>query len=55
MRMTLSTEDLGDIPNVNAATLDEVLEPDGFGKFAIEQSQSRPYPKAGRNVPRELP
>jgi hypothetical protein len=33
--MTLTTEALGDAPDVNVATLDGLLTSDAFGKFAI--------------------
>jgi len=34
-RMTLTTDQLGDIPQVDSATLDETLRSGGFGEFAI--------------------
>jgi hypothetical protein len=46
--MTLTTEELGDVPDVDAAGLDEVLEPDGFGKFAI-LSASEAFIQAGND------
>ncbi|MBY0455811.1 MAG: hypothetical protein K2V38_00580 [Gemmataceae bacterium] len=33
--MTLTTEELGDTPDVDAVTLDEILQTDAFGAFAI--------------------
>jgi hypothetical protein len=33
--MRLMTEEIGDVPDVDAATLDEVLGYDAFGKFGI--------------------
>jgi hypothetical protein len=34
-QMLLSAEEIDDVPNVDAAKLDEVLGSDAFGKFAI--------------------
>ena len=47
--MTLSTEDLDEIPNVDAATMDEVLAADGFGKFAILSASSHAFIQAGND------
>lgn len=47
--MTLTTEDLGDVPGVDAATLDAVLEADAFGKFAILSASDEAFIQAGNN------
>ena len=33
--MTLTTEEMGDAPDVSTVTMDELLATDAFGKFAI--------------------
>ncbi|GIJ50955.1 hypothetical protein Val02_78410 [Virgisporangium aliadipatigenens] len=45
--MTLTTEDLGAVPDVNAATLDELLVSDAFGKFAILSASDEEFIQAG--------
>src|SRR5688500_385676 len=47
--MTLTTEDLGDMPEVDAATLDEVLASDGFGKFAVLSASEEAFIQAGND------
>ncbi len=47
--MTLTTEDHDDIPDVDAATLDEVLRSDGFGKFAILSTSEEEFIQAGND------
>jgi hypothetical protein len=47
--MTLSTEDLGDVPDVDAAALDEVLASDGFGKFAVLSASEEAFIQAGND------
>jgi hypothetical protein len=47
--LTLTTEDLGDIFNVDSPTLDEVLRQDGFGKFAILAAREVEYIQAGND------
>ncbi|MEV6923015.1 hypothetical protein AB0M46_00675 [Dactylosporangium sp. NPDC051485] len=46
MPMTLTTEDLGDVPDVNAATLDELLASDAFGKFAALSASDEEFIQA---------
>lgn len=45
--MTLTTEELGETPDVGVATLDEILAADGFGKFAILSASEREFIQAG--------
>ena len=47
--MTLTTEDLGDVPDVDGVTLDEVLLSDGFGKFAILSDSELEFIQAGND------
>ncbi|MEV8516330.1 hypothetical protein [Dactylosporangium sp. NPDC051484] len=47
MPMTLTTEVLNDVPDVNAATLDELLASDAFGKFAILSASDEEFIQAG--------
>jgi hypothetical protein len=47
--MTLTTEDLGDVPNVSAAALDEVLASDAFGKFAVLSASDAEFIQAGND------
>jgi hypothetical protein len=47
--MTLTTEDLRDISNVDAATVDEALRSDGFGKFAILSVSEQEFIQAGND------
>jgi hypothetical protein len=47
--MTLTTEDLGEIPDVDGLTLDEVLASDGFGKFAILSVSDEAFIQAGND------
>jgi hypothetical protein len=41
--MILTTEELGDTPDVSAATLDELLESDAFGKFAVLSASDKEF------------
>jgi len=45
--MKLTTEDLGDVPEVDAAVLDTVLASDGFGGFAILSASDEAFIQAG--------
>lgn len=45
--MTLTTEEMGDVPDVDAATLDEVVGYDAFGKFAILSKSDEEFIQAG--------
>ncbi|QEL15486.1 hypothetical protein [Limnoglobus roseus] len=45
--MTLTTEEMGDMPAVDAATLEEVLSSDSFGKFAVLSKSSKSFIQAG--------
>jgi hypothetical protein len=45
--VTLTTEEMGDMPDVDAATMDEVLGSDGFGKFAILSASDGAFIQAG--------
>jgi hypothetical protein len=45
--MTLTTEDLDEVPDVNAATLDELLASDAFGKFTILSATDEEFIQAG--------
>lgn len=45
--MTLTTENLGDVPNVDAAGLDDILASDGFGKFAVLSAPDGSFIQAG--------
>jgi len=47
--MTLTTEDFGDALDVNAATLDEILLTDMFGKFAILSASEKEFIQAGND------
>src|SRR5262245_56712297 len=47
--MTLTTEDLGMRPDADAATIDEVLQSDGFGKFIILAASEEEYIQAGND------
>lgn len=47
--MDLSTEDFGDVPNVDAATLDEALATDAFGKFAVLIASEDAFIQAGND------
>lgn len=47
--MTFTTEDLGDVPDVDIAALDEVLASDGFGKFAILSVSEEEFLQAGND------
>jgi hypothetical protein len=48
-QMTLTTEDLGDIPDVDATAVDEVLRSDAFGKFAILLASNQEFIQAGND------
>ncbi|MBN9523454.1 hypothetical protein J0H58_33905, partial [bacterium] len=45
--MKLTTDDLGDVPEVDAAVLDEVLASDGFGSFAVLSASDEEFIQAG--------
>lgn len=47
--MTLTTEELDIVNDVGAAELDEVLEQDGFGKFAILNHTEQEFIQAGND------
>lgn len=47
--MILTTEDMGDFPDVDATTLDDVLTSDAFGKFAILSTSADNYIQAGND------
>jgi len=52
--MTLTTEELGDVTDVTATTLDEILGGDAFGKFAILRVSEGVFLQAGNDWnPRE--
>ncbi len=45
--MKLTTDKLGDVPEIDAAKLDEVLASDGFGGFAILSASGEEFVQAG--------
>ncbi|MBL8798215.1 MAG: hypothetical protein JNM56_30250 [Planctomycetia bacterium] len=47
--MKLTTEELGDVPDVNAAVLDETLASDAFGKFAVLSASDDRFIQAGND------
>jgi len=47
--MMLTTEELGEVPNVEAAEMDDILASDGFGKFAILSVSEDVYLQAGND------
>lgn len=47
--MTLTTEELGDVPAVDAVQLDGLLAPDAFGKFAILNKSAKAFIQAGND------
>ena len=47
--MTLTTDDLGNVPDIDAVTLDEFLATDAFGKFAILTAPGGEYIQAGND------
>ena len=47
--MTFTTENDGDLPDVDAATLDEVLRSGSFGKFAILAVSEAQFIQAGED------
>jgi hypothetical protein len=47
--MTLTTEEMGDVPDVDAAAMDEVLVSDVFGKFAILSASDEAFIQAGND------
>ena len=47
--MTLTTEDLGDLADVDTAAMDEVLASDAFGKFAILSTSEEAFIQAGND------
>jgi hypothetical protein len=56
--MRLTTEEMGNLPDVDAATLDEVLGHEAFGKFAILSKSEEEFVQTGcdwRPGPRPSP
>jgi hypothetical protein len=47
--MTLTTEEFGDVADVDAGAMDEVLEPDAFGKFAVLSASDEAFIQAGND------
>lgn len=47
--MTLTTEELGEMPDVDAATVEEILSSDAFGKFVILSASEREFIQAGND------
>jgi hypothetical protein len=47
--MTLTTEDMGDMPDVDSAAMDETLATDAFGKFAILSAAEGSFIQAGND------
>ncbi|VTR91877.1 Uncharacterized protein OS=Rhodopirellula europaea 6C GN=RE6C_03025 PE=4 SV=1 [Gemmata massiliana] len=47
--MTFTTEDLGDVPNVTPAGMDEILATDAFGAFAILSASDEAFIQAGND------
>jgi hypothetical protein len=47
--MTVTTEELSDVPDVNAATLDVLLTSDAFGKFVILSASDGEFIQAGND------
>lgn len=47
--MTLTTEELGDFPEVDAAAMDELLASEGFGKFAVLSAAEEAFIQAGND------
>ncbi|AMV29077.1 hypothetical protein VT84_32075 [Gemmata sp. SH-PL17] len=47
--MTFTTEDLGDVPNVTPAGMDEILATDVFGAFAILSASGEAFIQAGND------
>lgn len=47
--MMLLTEELGEVPDVDAATLNHVLASDAFGKFAILNRSEGDFIQAGND------
>ena len=45
--MILTTEDLGDIPDVSAADIEQMLPADSFGKFVILSASEDSFIQAG--------
>src|SRR5689334_18188418 len=45
--MTLTTEEIGDMPDVDAAAMDELLATEDFGKFAILSASDKVFIQAG--------
>ena len=45
--MILTTEELGDIPDVSAADIDQILSADSFGKFVILSASEASFIQAG--------
>lgn len=47
--MTFTTEDIGDVPDVDAAEMDGALATDAFGKFAILSASGTAFIQAGND------
>jgi hypothetical protein len=47
--MTLTTEDMGDMPEIDATAMDELLASDGFGKFAVLSASDEAFIQAGND------
>jgi hypothetical protein len=47
--MRLTTEDLGDLADVDAAAMEEMLASDSFGKFAILNASDGAFIQAGND------
>jgi hypothetical protein len=47
--MMLTTEDLGEYPDISSGTLDEVLSSDGFGKFAVLVESEKRFIQVGND------
>ena len=47
--MWLTTEELGDVPDVTAADIEQILPQDAFGKFAILSASEDSFIQAGND------
>ncbi len=47
--MILTTEEMGEIPNVKAADIDRILPTDSFGKFAVLSASDTTFLQAGND------
>ncbi|CAN5342322.1 hypothetical protein BH11PLA2_BH11PLA2_36400 [soil metagenome] len=52
--MTLTTEELGDMPKVDATKLREVLSSEAFGEFAILAASKQEFIQAGNDWQPEM-